>query len=378
MRTGTIIAERNKSPEKLDIPFLLMVLVMSGIGMTALYSGSLGYAERVFGDPLYFVKRQAINLGIGLIFMFFLASLNLETCRKYLSRIVVVTLILSVLPFVPGIGITKNGAARWIGIGSATFQPSELIKLVSVFFLANLFAKKHERLDEPSVSIYPAAVMTFVFVGIVYLQNDFSTALFILVIALSLFFVAGVKISWFVRLCLLTLPFLALMILTKEYRVERVLSFIHPEHDPLGSGYQVNAALKALGDGGFWGMGLGNGIRKISGIPEVQSDFIFAVWAEEMGFFGVLVYFGMLAGFALRGYWVSIRCPDHFRSLLGFGCTSIILLQSLMNCGVVVRFFPATGIPLPFFSSGGSSLLITLCLCGLIINVSRWQPMGEI
>jgi len=163
------------------------------------------------------------------------------------------------------------------------------------------------------------------------------------------------------------------MIFTKEYRVARLISFLHPEQDPLGAGYQVNAVIDALREGGFWGRGIGNGIKKIASIPEVQSDFIFAVWGEEMGFFGVFVYFLLLIAFSIRGFYISLKSSDRFRSLLGFGCSFCILIQSLINCGVVVRFFPATGMPLPFFASGGSSLLITLCLCGLIINVSRWK-----
>ena len=378
MRDFSIIAEKNRHPEKIDVPFLTLVLILCGIGFTTLYSGSLGYGVRIFNDQYYFVKRQGINLIAGIIAMVILSSINLEILRKHLPKIVIITLVLSFMIFVPGIGITKNGAARWIGIGPATFQPSELVKLVLVFFLANLFAKKHDRLDEPEVSVYPAAIMTSVLVGTVYLQRNFSTALLLIIIALSVFFVANVRISWFVKFCLLSIPLLALMVVSEQYRVNRILSYLYPERYPFSLGYQVNAALQAVSEGGFWGRGIGNGIRKISSIPEVQSDFIFAVWAEEMGFVGVVGYFAVLFAFAWRGFKISLSVNDRFRSLLAFGCTLLILLQSLMNCGVVVRAFPATGIPLPFFSSGGSSLLITLCLCGLIINVSRFKPEGDI
>lgn len=378
MRKNRFIAERNKTPEKFDIPFVLMTFLLCGIGMITLYSGSLAYAERLFDDPLYFVKRQGINMAVGFAALLLLSTVNLEVIRRHLPKLVIFALVLSVLPFLPWIGITKNGAPRWFGIGGMQFQPSEFVKLMLVVYLANLFEKKHDRLDEPRVSIYPAAIMTFVFVFFVYIQNDFSKSVFILIIALIMFYVAGVNLKWFLLFCLVCLPFVALMVLTKEYRVERVISFFQPERDPLGAGYQVNAALDALREGGFWGRGLGNGIRKIASIPEVQSDFIFAVWSEEMGFFGVCAYFVLLVSFSVRGFLVSLACRERFRSLLGFGCTSVIFLQSLINCGVVVRFFPATGMPLPFFSSGGSSLLITLCLCGLIINVSRWKTEGEI
>lgn len=377
--TNTLIrAERNKTQDKIDIPFILLVLLLCGLGLSTLFSGSVSSGTRFFGDPLYFIKRQLINLSIGLFALLFFASIRLEVIRKFLPKIVVLTLILSVLTFIPGIGIKKNGAARWIGFGSSTFQPSELIKLVLVLFLANFFAKKYARFDEPSVSIYPATILSGIFITIVYLQNDLSTSLFLIIIVFIMFYISGVPYSFFVKIALLIIPLVVLMVLTKEYRVERVLSFFNPERDPLGAGYQVNAALSALAEGGFWGRGLGNGIRKVSSIPEVQSDFIFAVWSEEMGFIGVLLYFILLFIFTIRGVWLSIRASDKFRSFLGFGCTSIIFIQSIMNCGVIVRAFPATGIPLPFFSAGGSSLLITLCLCGLILNVSRHRSWEEL
>lgn len=378
MRKTSFVAEKNSMSERFDVPFIVMTVIMCGVGITTLYSGSSGYAKLAFGNPLYFVNRQLVNLAVGIVALLVLSMINLEVIRKLLPKMVLATIVIAVLPFIPGIGLTLNGASRWIKIGPSQFQPSELVKIVMVIFLANLFAKKHDRFDEPEVSVYPAAFMSFLFIGLVYLQNDFSTSMFILFIVLSMFYVSGVPASWFVKLFIVLLPLVAIMVLSKEYRIKRVLSFLHPDADPLNSGYQVNAALKALSEGGFWGRGLGNGIRKISSIPEVQSDFIFTVWCEEMGFVGVLAYFGLLVAFSVRGFMISLACPDRFRCYLAFGCTLIILVQSILNCGVVVRFLPATGITLPFFSSGGSSLLITLCLCGLIINVSRRKPEGEL
>ncbi|HHU37106.1 MAG TPA: putative lipid II flippase FtsW [Treponema sp.] len=368
--------EKNSNSEHIDILYLLLIILLCGIGFVALYTGSMAYAERLFNDQLYFVRRQGITLGLSLIAFILCATVRLSFIRKILPQLVIITLILLVLPFVPWIGITKNGGSRWIGLGSFTFQPSELVKVTIVIFFANLFDKKHDRLDEPEISIYPATIMTFVMIAIIYLQNDFSSALFIMFIALIMFFIAGIRLHWFAKLCVLTIPFVILMVLTEEYRVERIMSFLNPQQDPLGAGYQVNAALAALGEGQFWGRGLGNGIKKLYSIPEVQSDFIFAVWAEEMGFVGVIGYFAVLIVFSLRGYRIALCAKTRFSSLLAFGCTSVIFLQSLMNCGVVVRVFPATGVPLPFFSSGGSSLLVTLCLCGLVLNVSH-EKVGE-
>lgn len=376
MGNRVLTAERNRYGERADVPLILMVLFFCGLGLTTLYSGSVGYAERVFGDPLYFVVRQAINLAVSLVFMAICASISLDWLRNQLPLLVGATIIMLLLPFLPVVGITKNGASRWFGIGSYTFQPSELAKFTLVMFLANLFAKKHDRLDDPRVSVYPAAFMTAIFLMLVYLENDFSTTFFLLIIAFSMFFLGGVGLRWFGMFLLLTLPLAALMVLTREYRMERIMAFLHPERDPLGAGYQVKASLDALVGGGFWGLGLGNGIRKVASIPEVQSDFIFAAWAEEMGFMGVLLYFSALVALFVRSVMVSLASADRFRTLAGLGAALVIFIQSVLNCGVVVRAFPATGIPLPFFSSGGSSLLVTLGLCGLIINVSR-KPSGE-
>lgn len=377
MSNSVITQDRNERPERIDVAFVLLVAVFCGLGFITLYSGSYGYAARIFNDPLYFMKRQAVNLAVGVVAMVFLASINLSVVRALLPKIVVCTLLLNVMPFIPGIGISKNGATRWIGVGSVTFQPSELVKIVVVIFLANLFEKKSARLNEPEVSIYPAAIMCAVFIFLVYLQKNLSTAVFIFVLAASMFFIANVGISWFVKFFLVVVPLFALMVLTEGYRVQRILSFLYPEKDPLGASYQVNAALTALSEGGFWGRGLGNGVRKIASIPEVQSDFIFAVWGEEMGFFGVLLYFGLLIVFTLKAVFISLSADTRFKCFLGLGCAFIIFFQSLMNCGVIVRFFPSTGVPLPFFSSGGSSLLITLSVCGFILNVSRKKVEGE-
>ena len=373
----SIAPERTMRSEKVDVPFILLVLMFCGLGFITLYSGSYSYGERAFGDSFYFIKRQALNFGLGIAAMAFLAVIDLSLVRRLLPKIVVFTIALNILPFVPGIGVAKNGAARWIGIGSVTFQPSELVKIVTVLFLANLFEKKSSRLDEPGVSIYPAVFMCAVFIFLVYLQRNLSTAVFVFLIAAVMFFVANVGISWFARFFVIVVPLFVLMVLTEEYRIERILSFLYPEKDPLGASYQVNAAIAALSEGGFWGRGLGNGVRKISSIPEVQSDFIFAVWGEEMGFIGVLLYFCLLVIFTLKAVSISLKAAGRFECFLGLGCAFIIFFQSIMNCGVIVRFFPSTGVPLPFFSSGGSSLLVTLSICGFILNVSRKKSSGE-
>lgn len=369
---------RNAQPERFDLSFVLIVLLLCGLGIVTLFSASMHYADRLFSDSMYFIKRQGFHLVFSLAVMLLAASVNLDVIRKFLPHLILGTLVLCVLPFIPGLGVTKNGASRWFAVGPLTFQPSELVKMVIVLYLAHYFTRESGEDNPVLPPVIPPAIVTSVFVSLIYIQNDFSTSFFIMLVALTMFFMANIGIVWFLRLCVVAVPLSFLMILTREYRLQRVLSFIWPNQDPLGAGYQVNASVTALREAGIWGRGMGNGVRKISSIPEVQSDFIFAVWAEEMGFIGVLLFFAVIVIFAWRGYRICLNCPDRYRALAGFGAVSIIVYQSLINCAVVARVFPATGVPLPFFSAGGSSLLITLCLCGIIINVSRCSHQREL
>lgn len=362
--------------KKADIGFLVSFILLLGLGLVTLYSVSINPGMRIKNDELFFVKRQIAFLLVGSVVVFFLSMVDLDRIRNILPAIVLFSIFLCLLTCIPGIGIEKNGARRWLGIAGIEFQSSEPAKLVIVLYLAHLFAKKHDKLDELAATIIPAVIMTSVFVVFIYLQNDFSTSLIVMILSFVLFFFSGIKLRWFVIFFCLVLPVVLLFVFTEPYRVERIISFLNPSIDPYGGGYQLNMARKAISGGGFWGKGIGGLFRGSVSIPEVQSDFIFAGWAEEMGFFGIMLYFVVLTYFVVRGYKIALSCEDRFRSLLAFGCVSAILIQSLMNCGVVCGLFPSTGIPLPFFSSGGTSLIVSMSFCGLIINVSRWNK-GE-
>jgi cell division protein FtsW len=217
----------------------------------------------------------------------------------------------------------------------------------------------------------PPALITALFFILIYFQNNFSTALFVLVNALFIFYMAGLKLRYFAGIAVVSLPLSAYIILTKEHRLRRLVSFLRPEWDPLGAGYQVRASRLTISSGGFWGKGIGQGTRKIASVPEVQSDFIFASFAEEAGFIGVLLIFALFGAFGFFAYRAAFRSGDPFKRLLGFGLTTAILSQVLLNIAVVIGAIPATGVPLPFFSSGGSSLATTLVMCGILVNISR-------
>ena len=370
----TIFAEKSFSSQSVDTGFVVSVILLLGLGLVTLYASSVSYATRAFDDSLYFVRRQLICTGIGLLLMIISSIIDLNFVRKLLPIIFVGTIVLCVMTFLPFIGVERNGARRWIKLPIlGTFQPSEVAKFTIVLFLSNFFAKKHDILKESGFNIAQAVVGLFFTVLLVFLQDDFSTAFFIMLVGLSLFFIAGIKLGWFLGFCAFSFPIVILFIFTESYRVKRLIAFFNPEQYSHGVNYQINASQRAISSGGFWGEGLGSGLKQVTGIPEAQADFIFAGWTEAMGFLGVIFFFILIIFFAWRGYKIAFSCQDLFRSYTAFGLVTCILLQTLLNCGVVCGALPATGIPLPFFSSGGSSLIVTLLMCGVIINISKFD-----
>jgi cell division protein FtsW len=249
------------------------------------------------------------------------------------------------------------------------------VKFSIVLYLAAILSKKQDRINDPVNSLLPPLLVVSLFVTLIYLQNDFSTAFFILLIALAMFLIAQVRVLFFILLSLLFVPLGGMLLFTKAHRVRRLMAFLNPLADPSGSGYQVIAAQTAFISGGFWGRGLGKGVRKLGGLPEAHSDFIYAVVGEEAGFLGALFVLLLFLALAWRGYSLVMKGKDSFTRYLAFGITSTITLQALLNIAVVTGLVPATGIPLPFFSSGGSSMLLTLTMGGVLFNLSR-QPQG--
>lgn len=376
---------------KTDHILVASVLLLTGLGLVTLYSSSYAFAERFLGDGLYFITRQ-LAVGAAGIVLFFLASIiNLELIRKLVKPLVFGSAVLCLLTFVPGIGVVKNGAARWIGIGSYTYQPSELVKLVLPLYLAHYLEKKKDGINSLARGIAPPALIIGFVCVLIVIQNDFSTAAFLVLNALFMFFIAGLKFRYFFSVLLMAIPTAILLVLQKEHRVRRFLSFIRPDFDPQGANYQVNSSLLSISSGGFWGKGIGQGTRKIASVPEVHSDFIFSAFAEESGFLGIALFFLLFTVFAVRGYSVSLANEKTFNRLLGCGLVTMIISQALLNIAVVSGALPATGIPLPFFSAGGSSLMTTLVMAGLVVNVSGFaknrtrvpleytaEPAGEI
>ena len=360
------------SYRKSDTSFIISVILMWGIGIFTLFVCSSSYAKAALDDSMYFVKRQLIASGVGFAGLLFFAICPADKQRKILPVMVFLTLVLCIMTFIPGLQYERNGARRWIKMPFFTFQPSELLKFIIVIFLANYFDKylRKDDFDEEK-NVGPAVVILVLFVSIVFAQKDFSTGLFVLFIGLLMFYIAKVKMLWIIPFCNLAVPAIILMILTEQYRVNRIAAFLNPDEYVQSFNFQSIASKKAVITGGFWGQGIGDGLEKLNNIPEVQSDYIFAGWTEAMGFIGVIFYFVLLIFFVSRAIIIALKCPDRFSAFGTFGCTAVIFFQSLMNVSVVCGIVPTTGIPLPFFSNGGSSVIVTLCMCGFIINASR-------
>ena len=363
---------------KVDIWLLASILLLWGLGIFTLYVCSQNFALRAFGDPIYFVKRQLLCSAVGFVLFAGFAVTDMKYVRKFVGLIVIATIVLCLLTFIPGISITKNGARRWIRLpGNFSFQPSELVKFALVLFLANYFDKQDKLLDPEEKTVFPCVIFLIVFAGIVFAQKDFSSGVFIMLIGILLFFVSGAKLLWIFPFALLAIPAGFLMITLNPYRLQRLIGWISPDDFSSTINYQSLNAKRAISAGGVWGSGIGAGLSKINSIPEVQADYIFAGWAEAMGYIGVVLYFVLLVYFAYRGYKAAFNNPDKFSSLATFGCVSAIVLQSLVNTMVVCGLLPTTGINLPFFSLGGTSIIVTLAMCGFIVNASRCEKIDE-
>jgi cell division protein FtsW len=361
-----------KAQFQITVPFFYAcVLLLTGVGLVTLYTSSYEFAELFFKDSNYFINRQLAFAAVGIVLFFVFSRINIEKIRKFILPLLIAAAVLCILPLIPGIGVEKNGALRWIKIGPLTYQPSEMVKLALPLYLAHILDKKQDYFDSFTAGVLPPVLVTGLFFSLIYIQNNFSTAAFLVFNALMIFFLAGIQYRYFISAIFILTPISALLIFTKEHRVWRLVSFIKPEWDLLGAGYQVNESRKTIISGGLFGKGLGQGTRKVASVPEIHSDFIFSAYVEEMGFLGIIFFFVMFAVLAVLGYRAAMQSDTVFKRLLAGGLTTMIRSQALLNVAVVSGALPATGIPLPFFSAGGSSLVTTLVSAGLIANIAR-------
>lgn len=358
--------------KKSDIGFSLSVILLLGFGLFTLYFCSQSSASRLFGDSFYFFRRQFLCVSVGFAGFLLMAMLPIKAIRNFIPALTIITLIICFMTFIPGLSVEKNGARRWVKMPmNFTLQSSEVVKMTLIFYLANYFDKQHSILLKEDRNVFKAVVVMLFFIALILLQKDFSTSLFLYTFCCIFFWCCGMKIRWIWFVGVIAALGFLYFFLSKEYRIERIISFLNPNEHLDSGNYQTMTSKRAISAGGFWGAGIGSNLVQSNKIPEVQSDYIFASWAEAMGLGGVISYFIMLVFFAWRGIKVALFCKNKFAAFSSFGFVGMIVFQALINCGVVCGALPSTGIPLPFFSLGGSSVIITMCMCGFVVNSSR-------
>lgn len=337
------------------------------------YTSSTAMAEVDMGNPFHFLQRQALWALLGLGSMFTFARIPPWFWQKHSRTILLGVMILLVLVIIPGIGIYRLGARRWLGAGPLQFQPSEFAKFAFVMFLADYLSHRSRQISSFWKGLVPALAVLGLFFGLIMLEPDLGTSLTLGGTVFLMLFAAGAELTHLGGLTALGAVGVFILAKIDEERWSRITTYLNPWADPSDSGYQIIQALLAFGSGGLFGVGLGRSRQKFFYLPERHTDMIFAVLGEELGFIGAVLVLLLFLAFAWRGYRIAVQAPDRFSSLLAAGVTSLISLQAAMNIAVVTASIPATGIPLPFLSYGGSSLLITLSGVGILLGVSRYS-----
>jgi cell division protein FtsW len=364
------MATRQKQSKKLDYPMLIIVGALFVFGLVMLYSASTVISYKNFGNTSHYFFHQLIGAAIGIVAMVACIKINYHWWAKVTPLLLGVALIGLCLVKVPGLGFSSGGATRWVHLGPLFYQPAEIAKLAIIVYVASWLTKPKQQKGF-MYEVVPALVIIGVFSALILFQPDLGSVLAIVGTALIMLFAGGVDLKylgWTVAACILGL--LALIKL-EPYRLRRITTFLDRQTDPTGISYQINQALLAIGGGGLWGYGYGLSRQKYNYLPEAIGDSMFAVVAEELGFFRILILLGLFVAFAIRGMQIAGRAADDFGRLLALGLTASIVIQAIINISAIVGLMPLTGITLPFFSYGSSSLIVVLIEVGIILNIAR-------
>lgn len=362
---------KGHQPDYILIVILFIVIIF---GLVILSSASVVISQDIFGQSYYFLKHQLLySLPLGLLCFFVAQKIHYKYWQKFAFPLIILSLILLALVFVPGIGYGYGEAKRWIALGPFSLQPIELTKLSFILYLAALLSKKREINDQViKESFIPFLAVLGIIGCLVLYQPNLSALVIIILMAGFIYFLAGIKISYLLAMAgLASVAFFAL-IKTAAYRVHRLTVFLHPELDPQGIGYQINQALLAIGSGGLFGLGLGHSVQKWKYLPEAVSDSIFAIAAEELGLIGASLIIILFILLAWRGLKIARNAPDRFGYLLAGGIISWLFLQAFVNIAAISGLIPLTGMPLPFISYGGSAIVVSLAGMGILVSVSKY------
>ena len=368
------VSDKYLKPKRRPVDCTLLVLTVLLImgGLVTLFSATY-YKAATSGDALLEVKRQLIGVGLGTVLMLTTSRIPYSFWRE--PRVVVAALgmsfILLILVIIPGIGVYLNGSRRWLNIAGMSFQPSEVAKIASVMYLASALSYQLKRVEKLWKGIVPFMIVPAVMFLLILEQPNLSTAGSIVIVAVLMMLIGGAKWSHLSLMGVVGLCVGAFYAWSEPYRRERLLSFRDPFAQMSDEGYQLAQSLIAIGSGGLFGRGLGQGRQKFSFLPYPESDFLFAIVGEDFGLFGCMTVIFLFAAFAFAGMRIAVSCPDRYGCLLAAGLTAMITVQAMLNIGVVIGVMPTTGLPLPFFSAGGTSVSLLMAATGIILNVSR-------
>lgn len=338
-----------------------------------IYSASSIWAEYKFNDSFHYLKYQAIFFIVGIIIMLIISKIDYKNYYEKANLILSICLILLILVLIPGIGSIRNGSRSWFGIGPFGIQPSEAAKLGLIIFTSKYLSKSNKFLKSYKQGVFPILGITLLIFFLIMLQPDLGTGVILVMSIISLLFIAGVNMKFFLGMGILGLIGITILIIIAPYRMDRITSFINPWEDALGTGFQIIQSLYAIGPGGLLGTGFLNSVQKHFYLPEPQTDFIFSIIAEEFGVAGSFIVTGLFSIILWRGIKIALNSKDLFSKYLSFGMIFQIIFQTLMNLMVVIGMIPVTGVTLPFLSYGGSSLLITMSSIGILLNISKYQ-----
>ncbi len=357
---------------KVDLTLLIVTILLVIFGLLMVYSASSVVAMYKYDDEFYFIKRQLIFAVISVVLMIFITNMNLNKLYKSTTLIFIVSIIFLILVLIPGIGLVRGGARSWIGIGSVSFQPSEFMKLTMVLLLAKYLGKYDQDLIKFKNFIFLIILIGVVF-ALIMLQPDFGTGLVIVLSSFLLLYTTGAPFKYFVLLIAVGAVGVGLLIISAPYRLERIFAFLDPWSDPLGSGFQAIQSLYALAPSGLFGLGFGNSIQKHFFLPEPQNDFIFAIVAEELGLVGSSILLLLFFILIFRMFKIARMVSNPYYKYLAYGIGEVFLIQVFINIGVVIGLLPVTGITLPIISYGGTSLMMSLSLIAVVLNISRYK-----
>jgi len=363
--------------KKVDKTFLVIVGMLVAIGFITFASASLGLLPR---ESVSVSKLFATQLILGLFLGSLALVITLFIPHKFYKRVALYGYILAVvataLVFIPGLGVTANGATRWLDLGGFSIQPAELLKIGLVLYLATYLSAAKHKIKKMATGLIPFSIILGIPIIILLLQPDTGTSLVLIATAITMYFAAGAPWRDIGFLSLGGIAGLGILAAFRPYVLERFLTFLQPGSDPLGASYQIQQSLIAIGSGGIFGRGIGQSVQKFSYLPEPVGDSVFAVFAEEVGFIGAIILLALFVALFTRGMNIATRAPDHFAALVVVGIVSSITFQSVLNIGAMLGVFPLTGLPLIFVSHGGTALLVALASVGIILHISAHTKKG--